>query len=64
MAAEASADAQFPVYLALIKLAFEFSIDWLGKVNLFYILLMFTYVFESTNVYKYFFYSKAYLSLA
>ena len=43
MAAEASADAQFPVYLALIKLAFEFSIDWLGKVNLFYILLTFTY---------------------
>ena len=34
MAAEASPDAQFPVYLALVKLAFEFSVEWLGKVRI------------------------------
>ncbi|XP_066910359.1 protein sel-1 homolog 1-like isoform X2 [Clytia hemisphaerica] len=31
MAAEASVDAQFPVYLALAKLALEFSYEWLMK---------------------------------
>lgn len=31
MAAEASVDAQFPVYLALTKLAFYFSWEWLEK---------------------------------
>jgi len=29
MAAEASPDAQFPVYMALMKLAFHFSLEWL-----------------------------------
>ena len=33
MAAEASADAQFPVYLALAKLALEFSYEWFLKVK-------------------------------
>ena len=34
MAAEASPDAQFPVYLALTKLNVHFSLEWLQKVGL------------------------------
>lgn len=34
MAAEASPDAQFPVYLALTKLTIHFSLEWLQKVGL------------------------------
>jgi len=33
MSAEANVDAQFPVYLALTKLALEFGMEWLLKVK-------------------------------
>lgn len=48
MAADASADAQFPVYLALIKLAVDFLVDWLGKVFK-YLSYLHILIFEQFN---------------